>query len=142
MTFQNPPDDKIRELLSQAKTIAVVGLSDKPDRPAYRVAKYLQSAGYRIIPVHPQAEAALGKRAYRSLKEIPEKIDLVDIFVPADRLAPIIEEAIALKLPAVWIQEGIINEEVFENAKSHGLTAVMDRCALKEHRRLIATKNG
>ncbi len=136
MSFQNPSDEEIRNILSNTRTIAIVGLSNKPDRPAYGVARYLKSTGYRIIPVHPRAQEVFGEKGYASLKEVPEKIDLVDIFVAADHLEPIIDDAITLKIPAIWIQEGIINEAVFEKARAHGLKTVMDRCAYKEHVRL------
>ena len=127
--------ESITELLKTARTIAVVGLSSSPLRPSYGVAAYLQSHGYRIIPVNPQIKGALGEKAYPSLLEVPEKIDLVDVFRRSEFVPPVVEQAIQLQVPAVWMQEGVIHEEAAEKARQAGLFVVMDRCILKEHRR-------
>jgi predicted CoA-binding protein len=129
-----PESDPIYELLSRARTIAVVGLSDSPLRPSRGVAAYLQSQGYSIIPVNPQITEALGEKSYASLVEVPGKIDLVDVFRRPEYVDEIVEQAIQLKIPAIWLQEDVINERAAEKARKAGLFVVMDRCILKEHR--------
>lgn len=126
----------IAELLRQARVIAVVGLSGKKWRPSYGVSEYMQRAGYRIIPVNPNEESVLGEKAYRSLEEIPEKVDIVNIFRRAEFVPEIVEQAIRIGAKAVWMQEGVFHEEAAARARQAGLTVVMDRCILKEHRRL------
>jgi predicted CoA-binding protein len=130
--------DPIYELLSRAKTIAVVGLSDSPMRPSHGVSAYMQAAGYRIIPVNPRIGEALGEKSYPSLLQIPiemaEKIDFVDVFRRPEYVDEIVEQAIRLKIPAIWLQEGVINEAAAEKARKAGMFVVMDRCVLKEHR--------
>jgi len=120
--------------LSRAKTIAVVGLSDSPLRPSHGVSAYLQAQGYRIIPVNPQIAEALGEKSYPSLVDIPEKIDVVDVFRRPEFVDEIVEQAIQLKIPAMWLQEGVINERAAEKARKAGMFVVMDHCILKEHR--------
>ena len=127
--------DPIGELLKRAKTIAVVGLSSSPLRPSHGVAAYLQQQGYRIIPVNPVIESTLGEKSYPSLREVPEKIDIVDVFRRPEFVPEIVDQAIELKLPAVWLQEGVIHEAAAEKARQAGVFVVMDRCILKEHRR-------
>lgn len=129
--------EQITELLNKAKNIAVVGLSDSPMRASYGVAAYLQSQGYRIIPVNPEVESVLGETAYASLSDVPGQIDLVDIFRRSEYVPPIVEEAIKLKIPAVWMQETVIHEDAAKKAREHGITVVMDKCILKEHRARI-----
>ena len=126
---------RITELLKRARTIAVVGLSSNPMRPSYGVAAYLQTQGYRIIPVNPEIKGALGEKAYPSLREVPEKVDVVNIFRRSEFVPAIVEEAIALKPDAIWMQEGVIHEQAAEKAQRAGIFVVMDRCMLKEHRR-------
>ncbi len=130
--------DPIYELLARAKTIAVVGLSESPLRPSHGVSAYMQAAGYRILPVNPRIAEALGEKSYPSLLEIPpdvaEKIDLVDIFRRPQYVDEIVEQAIQLKIPAIWLQEDVINERAAEKARKAGIFVVMDRCILKEHR--------
>jgi uncharacterized protein len=126
--------DPIYELLSRARTIAVVGLSNSPLRPSHGVAAYLQSQGYSIIPVNPQITEALGEKSYPSLLEVPEKIDIVDVFRRPEYVDEIVEQAIQLKIPAIWLQEDVINERAAEKARQAGMFVVMDRCILKEHR--------
>jgi len=130
-----PPDsDPIRELLTRAKTIAVVGLSDSPMRPSHGVSAYMQSNGYKIIPVNPTIAESLGEKSYRSLLDVPGRIDLVNIFRRPAFVEEIVDQAIALKIPAVWMQEGVINEQAARKARSSGMLVVMDMCILKEHR--------
>jgi uncharacterized protein len=126
--------DPIRELLSRAKTIAVVGLSDRPMRPSHGVSAYMQSHGYRIIPVNPHIAEALGEKSYPSLLDVPERIDLVDVFRRQEFVEEIVEQTIHLKIPAIWLQEEVINERAAERARRGGIFVVMDRCILKEHR--------
>jgi predicted CoA-binding protein len=130
--------DPIAKLLSSAKNIAVVGLSSSPLRPSYGVAAYLQQKGYRIIPVNPRIASALGEKAYPSLRDVPEKIDLVDIFRRSEFVPDIINDAIALKIQAVWMQEDVIHEGAAQSAREAGLFVVMNRCILKEHRKRFA----
>lgn len=126
--------DQIADLLKSAKTIAVVGLSDSPLRPSHGVSAYMQSQGYRIIPVNPQITDALGEPSYASLLEVPEKIDIVDVFRRSEYVDEVVEQAIRLKIPAIWLQEGVVNESAAEKARRAGIFVVMDRCILKEHR--------
>ena len=129
-----PQADPIAELLRRARTIAVVGLSNNPLRPSHGVSAYMQSQGYRIIPVNPQIESCLGEKAYASLVEVPEKIDLVNIFRRPECVEEIVDQAIHLGVPAVWMQEDVIHEVAAEKARKAGILVVMDRCILKEHR--------
>jgi uncharacterized protein len=130
--------DEIGELLKRIKTIAVVGLSDSPLRPSYGVSAYMQGQGYRIVPVNPQIHGALGEKAVASLAEIGEKIDLVDVFRRSEFVPEIVDEAIRLKVPAIWLQEGVIHAEAAEKARKAGIFVVMDLCILKEHRARFA----
>ena len=128
------PSDPIRDLLLRAKTIAVVGLSSDPMRPSFGVSQFMQRKGYRIIPVNPQIESCLGERAYASLLEVPEKIDIVNIFRRPEFVEEIVDQAIRLKVPAIWMQEDVIHEKAAEKARRAGIFVVMDRCILKAHR--------
>jgi predicted CoA-binding protein len=128
---------KIADLLRTSRTIAVVGLSNKPMRPSYGVSEYMQRAGYRIIPVNPQEDEVLGEKAYASLEEIPEKIDIVDIFRRPEFVPPIVDSAIKIGARAVWMQEDVCHEQAAEKARQAGLFVVEDRCILKDHRRLL-----
>ena len=136
--FKNPPDEDLRRLLGAVKTVAVVGLSPRSERPSHRIARRLQGWGYRVIPVRPAVQEVLGEKAYPNLAAVPEKIDLVNVFRAADRLDPVVDECIALKLPALWIQEGIVNDEAASRARDAGVFVVMDRCISIEYRRLAA----
>ena len=134
-----PPTDAIADLLKRSKTIAVVGLSDNPVRPSHGVSAYMQSHGYRIIPVNPQIEECLGEKAYASLldipeKDVPEKIDIVNIFRRPEFVEEVVDQAIQLKVPAIWMQEEVIHEKAAEKAREAGIFVVMDRCILKEHK--------
>ena len=126
--------DPVTELLTRARTIAVVGLSNDPLRPSHGVSAYMQSQGYRIIPVNPQIESSLGEKAYASLLEVPEKIDIVNIFRRPEFVEEIVDQAIRLKVPAVWMQEGVIHQKAADKARQAGICVVMDRCILQEHR--------
>src|SRR5262249_47852333 len=128
------PSDPITDLLQRARTIAVVGLSDNPLRPSHGVAAYLQGQGYRIIPVNPEIKESLGEKAYSSLLDIPEKIDIVDIFRRPEFVEEVVDQAIQLKIPAVWMQEEVIHEKAAQKARAAGIFVVMDRCILVEHR--------
>ena len=135
--FANPSMDEIRTLLRRIKTIAVVGLSASPRRPSYGVAKALQGFGYRIIPVNPALSAALGEKAYPSLSELPEPVDLVDVFRESRHVADLVEECIALKLPALWLQDGVVDEAAALRAREAGMTVVMNRCIYRDYLQLI-----
>jgi uncharacterized protein len=126
--------DEIGELLKRTRTIAVVGLSDSPLRPSHGVSAYMQSQGYRIIPVNPEIKGALGEKAVATLSEIDEKIDIVDVFRRSEFVPDVVDEAIRLKVPAIWLQEGVIHEEAAAKARKAGILVVMDKCILKEHR--------
>src|SRR6266436_3744347 len=126
--------DPITDILQRAKTIAVVGLSDNPLRPSHGVAAYLQSQGYRIIPVNPKIRESLGENAYPSLPDVPEKIDIVNIFRRPEFVEEVVDKAIHLKVPAVWMQEEVIHEIAAQKARQAGIFVVMDRCILLEHR--------
>jgi predicted CoA-binding protein len=126
--------DEIQQILQHARTIAVVGLSDNPLRPSHGVAAYLQSQGYRIIPVNPEIKASLGEKAYASLLDVPEKIDIVDIFRRPEFVERVVDQAIQLKVPAIWMQEEVIHEKAAQKARAAGIFVVMDRCILVEHR--------
>jgi predicted CoA-binding protein len=127
-------NDPIGELLKRTRTIAVVGLSSDPMRPSFGVAEYMQSKGYRIIPVNPNEGTVLGEKSYSSLSDVPEKIDMVDVFRRSEFIPEIVDEAIRLKVPSIWLQEGVIHPAAAKKAQDAGLTVVMDRCILKEHR--------
>jgi hypothetical protein len=132
-----PQSDPIAELLKRAKTIAVVGLSDNPMRPSHGVSAYMQGHGYRIIPVNPHIESSLGEKSYPSLLDVPEKIDIVNIFRRSELVDQAVDQAIQLKVPAIWMQEDVINEKAAQRARQAGIFVVMDRCILKDHRARI-----
>jgi len=127
---------QIAELLHASRTIAVVGLSSKRYRPSYGVSEYLQRAGYRIIPVNPLEREVLGERAYPDLDAVPDAVDIVDIFRRSEFVPEIVEAAIRKGAKAVWMQEGVYHEAAARRAEQAGLIAIMDRCILKDHRRL------
>jgi predicted CoA-binding protein len=133
-------EEEIKNTLIRCKTVAIVGISPKPDRPSYAVAAYLQSKGYRIIPVRPDGEEILGEKVYHSLMEIPKEIevDVVDIFRKPEDVPPVTEEAIRRGAKVVWMQEGITHQEACDRADKAGLKVVMDRCIKKEHQRLLS----
>jgi uncharacterized protein len=129
-----PQSDPIADLFRTAHTIAVVGLSDNPLRPSHGVSAYMQSQGYKIIPVNPQADEVLGEKAYASLLDVPESIDIVDIFRRSEFVPEIVDQAIQLKARAIWMQEGVVHQQAAEKARNAGLLVIMDSCILKEHR--------
>jgi predicted CoA-binding protein len=127
--------DPVTDLLKKAKNIAVVGLSNSPLRPSYGVSAYMQSQGYHIIPVNPNLhEAVLGEEPYASLRDVPDGIDIVDIFRRSEFVPEVVDQAIQLGVPAIWMQEGVIHEAAAAKARQAGLFVIMDRCILKEHR--------
>jgi predicted CoA-binding protein len=126
--------NRITELLKSAKTIAVVGLSDNSLRTSYGVSEYMQSRGYRIIPVNPAITESLGEKAYPTLSEVPEKVNIVNVFRRSEFVPEVVEEAIRLGVPAIWMQEGVMHDEAAEKARAAGIFVVMDKCILKEHR--------
>ena len=136
MPLSNATSEEIRHMLRSPKTIAVVGLSDKSDRSSYQVAAYLQAQGYRIIPVNPNVTAVLGEKAYPSLSAVPEPVDIVDIFRKPDAVPAIVTEAIAKRAKVIWMQEGIAHNAAADRARAAGLAVVMNKCMLKELRKL------
>jgi len=130
--------EDMEKILKGSRTIAVVGLSPRPERASHSVARYLQAQGYRIIPVNPSVEEVLSERSYPDLASIPETVDVVDIFRRSEHVPLIVEAAIAVGARAVWMQEGVVHEKAAHQAKAAGLLVVMDRCMLVEHGRLKA----
>jgi predicted CoA-binding protein len=133
-------DQILKEILLSAKTVASVGLSSNPDKESYGVAAYLQSQGYRIIPVNPTAAKILGEKAYPDLTSIPEKVDVVQIFRKPEDVPPVVDEAIEIGAKVVWMQEGISHPRAAEKARAAGLQVVMNACMRATHRRLVLTK--
>jgi uncharacterized protein len=125
--------EHITKLLKSARVIAVVGLTNTPIRPSYGVSHYMQSQGYRIIPVNPNITEWAGEKAYPSLLEVPEKIDIVNVFRRSDAVPEVVEHAIQVKAPAIWMQEGVVHHQAAEKARQAGIFIVMDKCILKEH---------
>ncbi len=125
-------------LLRHAKTIAVVGLSSSPWRPSYGVSEYMQSVGYRIVPVNPKETAVLGEKAFATLDDVPVAVDIVNVFRQSQFVPEIVEAAIRIGAKGVWLQEGVVHEEAAQKARAAGLEVVMDRCILKEHRKMVA----
>jgi predicted CoA-binding protein len=123
-------------VLKNAKIIAVVGLSDNPLRPSHGVSAYMQAQGYRIIPVNPLCQYVLGEKSYPSLLDVPEKIDIVNVFRRSEFVPPVVDQAIQVKAPAIWMQEGVIHQQSAEKARQQGIFVVMDKCILLEHRKL------
>jgi predicted CoA-binding protein len=128
MAFENPPRDRIKQILEEATNIAVVGLSEKPDRTSHMVAEAMQLRGYRIIPVNPNAEHILGEVCYPTLSDIPEKVHIVNVFRRSELVVPVAEEAVKIGAKVFWLQQGIMNDEAAEVASSAGLEVIMDRC--------------
>ena len=128
--------EAIKRILHECRTIAVVGLSSNPMRPSNSVANYMKRSGYKIIPVNPREERVFGEKSYPSLADVPEKIDLVDVFRRSEEAGAVVDEAIRIGAQAVWLQEGVIDEQAAQRAQEAGLLVVMDRCWLKEHARI------
>jgi uncharacterized protein len=137
----NEDINTLRRILKQAHTIAVVGLSANWWRPSYFAAKYMQEHGYRVIPVNPAYQEVLGEKCYASLRDIPEKVDIVDCFRKSEEIPPIAEEAVAIGAKALWMQIGVINHSAADAARAAGLDVVMDRCVKIEHARLFGGLN-
>lgn len=135
--FINPPMEEIKDLLQRIKTIAVVGLSASPNRSSHSVVKALQDFGFRIIPVNPTLSNVLGEKAYPSLHDLPEPVDLVDVFRKSSHVAGLVKECIALKLPALWLQDGVVDEAAAWRAHEAGMTVVMDRCIYRDYVRWV-----
>lgn len=136
--FANPTRDEIRALLQRVHTIAVVGLSPRPERPSHQVARALQRFGYRIIPIRPAVDSVLGEPAYPDLRAVPEPIDLVDVFRAPRHVAAIVDTCLELKLPALWLQDGVIDPAAARRAQRGGMTVVMDRCIYRDYLALVA----
>ena len=135
--FQNPDDEAIRGLLERVRRIAVVGLSPKPHRDSHGVASYLLRSGYDVVPVYLREEEILGQKVYRSVQDIPGHVDLVDVFRRSEELPEVIDDALAARAGALWLQLGCIDEGGARRARDAGLTVVMDRCLMVEHARLL-----
>lgn len=139
--FLNPDNSKIIELLEKSHTIAVVGLSAKPERDSFKVAKYMQENGYRIIPVSPTLKGnVLGEKPYSCLAEVPDKVDIVNVFRRSEEVPAVVQGALPLKPSAIWLQLGIVNETAAEQAKTEGITVVMDRCIKIDHGLLLGDR--
>ena len=135
---QNPEPEEIRRLLSKARTVAVVGLSDRPHRTSHAIARTLQGFGYRIFPVNPNLERpVLGEEPYSRVPEISEGVDIVDVFRKSERVFPVAEDAVAAGAKVLWMQSGVVNEEAAAHAREHGLTVVMDRCIKVDYAYLV-----
>ena len=130
-------DTELTKLLRDAKTIAVVGLSNNPVRPSFGVSRFLQRQGYRIIPVNPNEKEVLGERAYASVKDVPDQIDIINIFRRPARVPEVVDDAISKGARCIWMQEGVVNHEAAKKAEEAGMPVVMDRCILKEMARLL-----
>ena len=134
MAHVNPPDERLKQLLSEASTIALVGASANPDKASHGIMQRLQSLGYKVIPINPGEATILGARAFRSLLEIPDHVDIVDLFRPAHEAPGLADEAVAIDATGFWLQSGIVSEEAAARAAAGGLTVVMDACIADTHR--------
>ena len=137
MAFANPNNDEIKQILSDSKVIAVVGLSSSELRASNQVARYLQERGYKIIPVNPKEETILGEKAYPSLKDIPEPIDIIDVFRRSEAVPEIAREAVETSASVLWLQEGVIHEDAVQMVKNTGMRALQDVCIKKIHQNLF-----
>lgn len=140
MAIENPSREEIKEILQNTKTIAVVGLSDNPERTSYMVAAAMQAKGYRIIPVNPNARIILGQTCYAALSDVPEPIDIVNVFRRSEHCPPVAEEAVKVKAKVLWLQQGIVSEEAARIAAEGGLKVIMDRCIKVEDSILLPHK--
>lgn len=131
---RNPGREEIERILKSATIIAVVGLSDKPERDSFRVAAYLNGQKYTIIPVNPNVQEVLGKPSYKRLADIPQAVDIAVIFRKSEDVGPIVDEAILSGVKTIWMQEGVVNEPAAQKAQEAGLAVVMNRCIMKDHR--------
>lgn len=137
MTWENPQQDEIKEILESSKTIAVVGLSANPERTSYQIAEEMQRAGYKIIPVNPTIEEVLGEKAYTSLEDIEEEIDLVNVFRRSEFLPEIAKSAVKVNAPVFWAQQGLVNQEAYDYLKENDVTVIMDLCIKVLHSLLV-----
>lgn len=135
--FENPSEDDIRRLLERVRRIAVVGLSPKPHRDSNRVARYLQGVGYTVIPIYPREETILGQPVFRRVQDVPGGVDLVDVFRRREELPRVVDDALAARAPAIWLQQDCIDEPGAQRARDTGVTVVMDRCLAVDHARLL-----
>jgi uncharacterized protein len=133
----NPTDDELKQILINAKTIAMVGASENPEKPSHRIFKEMLAAGYHVIPVNPRETSVLGEKAVASLAEIKEPVDIVDVFRRAEDTPPIADEAAAIGAKVLWLQAGVSNDETAARARAHGMTIVMDKCIGATHRTLM-----
>ena len=133
MSYQNPPDEELKQLLTDATVVAMVGASSNPDKTSYGIMQKLQKAGYKVIPVNPRETEVLGERSYPSLIDVPERIDIVDVFRRAEDTPGIADEAVTIGAKALWLQSGIVSEDAAARAKAGGLIAVMDVCIGATH---------
>ncbi len=133
MAWKNPSNEVIRNILDEAKTIAVVGLSDNPERTSYQVSEAMQKAGYKIIPVNPKVDEVLGEKAYARLSDIEEKIDIINVFRRSEFLPEIAKEALKTDCKVFWAQQGVVNEEAYHLLKENGFTVIMDLCIKVAH---------
>jgi uncharacterized protein len=134
---RNPPSEEVVQILETYKRIAVVGCSPKPSRDSHKVARYLLEKGYEVIPVNPGQKEILGKTCYRSLKDIPDPVDVVDIFLNPKRVPPVVDQAIEIGVKAVWMQLGVVDNGSARKAREHGIQVVMNRCMMEEHRKML-----
>jgi predicted CoA-binding protein len=139
LAVRNPSDQEIKEILTQNKTVAVIGMSKNPEKEAYRIPEYLKSKGYRVIPVNPSAGEILGEKAYKKLSEVPGPIDIVDVFRPSEDVPSYVDDVIAKKPKVFWLQLGIENTPAEERVSASGIKVVYDRCMMAEHKRLFGS---
>lgn len=137
MVYQEPTDQELRNILRDAKKIAVVGISNKPDRPSYQVAKYMKEAGYEIIPINPTIDEVFGVKSVKTLTELEEDVDIINVFRRSEETVPVAEAAVKTKAKVLWLQLGIFNEEAAKIAMSNGMKVVMDHCIKIDHARLM-----
>ncbi|MCF8564535.1 CoA-binding protein [Alicyclobacillus tolerans] len=135
--FENPSQSEIREILKHAKTIAVVGLSDNPDRESYAIAKEMQKRGYKIVPVNPNVSEVLGEKAYPTLQAVPHPVDIVDVFRRSEALVGVVEDVVQTNAPVIWAQQGVYSESAAELAKANDKVMIMDRCIMVMHSILV-----
>lgn len=140
MTWENPKNEIVKDILEKAKTIAVVGLSDNPERTSYQISKVMQDSGYKIIPVNPMVDEVLGEKAYSSLTEVKEEIDIINVFRRSEFLPEIAKEAVKTNCKVFWAQQGVINEEAYHYLKEHDFTVMMDLCIKVAHSVLKVNK--
>jgi predicted CoA-binding protein len=136
-THNNPSSEEIRNILDRSKKIAIVGLSPKEERDSNKVAKYLIEKGYEVVPVNPGQKEILGQVCFKTLTDIPYKVDVVDLFLNPKRVPPVVDQVIEIGAPVLWMQEGVIHHEAAQKARKAGLTVVMDRCTKHEHKKLF-----